>query len=266
MRIFFVDIDGTILDTEKGDGKVSAKTKYAFKQIKANGDLIFICSGRAKCIIADEIKELEPSGYILANGAYIEYQDKLIYSADAEYDALRKLISYCNRHGILYYLEASDKIYTASLETDLHKLFSKGWGEGCYVDEDINEDTKINIAMLALDNGDETKRQALETFLEPYFDYSRHVFFTSYDLNIKGVNKGTAIDVVLDYFNLHQDDAYAFGDGNNDLEMMKTVRHSIAMDNAVKAIKDVSAEITLSVSEDGFYDYLVKKVIIAPLN
>ncbi len=47
----------------------------------------------------------------------------------------------------------------------------------------------------------------------------------------------------------------AFGDGNNDLEMLKTVGLAVAMENASKELKEAADVICGHVSEDGIYTY-----------
>ena len=52
-----------------------------------------------------------------------------------------------------------------------------------------------------------------------------------------------------------KEEAMAFGDGNNDLEMLKAVGHAVAMRNASKELKEVADVICGDVSEDGIYTY-----------
>ena len=53
----------------------------------------------------------------------------------------------------------------------------------------------------------------------------------------KGINKGSGLKKVMNYFNLDQEDVICFGDGENDLSMLEIVEHSYAMDNALKKVK-----------------------------
>ena len=49
------------------------------------------------------------------------------------------------------------------------------------------------------------------------------------------------------------EDAYAIGDGYNDITMMKVVGHSIAMGNAVDELKEVADYVTADILDDGLY-------------
>ena len=51
-----------------------------------------------------------------------------------------------------------------------------------------------------------------------------------------------------------------FGDGLNDLEVMKEVGLSVAMGNALEVIKENAKDIAKSNNEDGIVDFLDKKL------
>lgn len=61
---------------------------------------------------------------------------------------------------------------------------------------------------------------------------------------------------VLDHYHLDQDDTYAFGDGENDLEMIEFCRVGVAMGNACDLLKAKANIICKSVVDDGLKDIL----------
>ena len=63
-------------------------------------------------------------------------------------------------------------------------------------------------------------------------------------------------DVVLDYFNINKEEAMAFGDGGNDISMLKYVGTGVAMGNAKDNVKAIADYITDSVQEDGIVSAL----------
>ena len=67
-----------------------------------------------------------------------------------------------------------------------------------------------------------------------------------------GYSKATGIQFVLDHYNLSKEDAYAFGDSNNDLPMLSYLPNSVAMGNADPAsLFDRVSFVTKKASEDG---------------
>lgn len=74
--------------------------------------------------------------------------------------------------------------------------------------------------------------------------------------------KGAGIEKMLKYYGIDKSQAMAFGDGNNDIEMLKAVGNGIAMANASDDLKAVADEICGDVSEDGIYHYCLEKRLI----
>lgn len=69
-------------------------------------------------------------------------------------------------------------------------------------------------------------------------------------------DKGNALTYLLDYFNLPKNRLIAFGDGHNDVEMIRLAEIGVAMQNAVDPVKAVSNVITKSNKEDGVAHFL----------
>ena len=74
--------------------------------------------------------------------------------------------------------------------------------------------------------------------------------------------KGAGIEKMLKHYGIDKSQAMAFGDGNNDIEMLKAVGNGIAMANASDDLKAVADEICGDVSEDGIYHYCLEKRLI----
>ena len=74
----------------------------------------------------------------------------------------------------------------------------------------------------------------------------------------KDVNKGLAVTEMLKKYDISPDEAMAFGDQWNDLEMLKAVKYGYLMGNAVEELKNIFPEdrITSSNEEDGIYNIL----------
>lgn len=67
---------------------------------------------------------------------------------------------------------------------------------------------------------------------------------------------------MLEYYNLEKEEAIAFGDGNNDIEMLEAVGTAVAMANASDKLKEIATDICGHVSEDGVYHYCVEHQLI----
>jgi hydroxymethylpyrimidine pyrophosphatase-like HAD family hydrolase len=74
-----------------------------------------------------------------------------------------------------------------------------------------------------------------------------------YVLNIlqEEVSKSLAIKKVLDHYDLHPSEAIAFGDGDNDVDMLELVGLGIAMGNGSDGLKEVADFVTKKSGKDG---------------
>ena len=64
-----------------------------------------------------------------------------------------------------------------------------------------------------------------------------------------GKNKG--IDAIINHFGIKLEETMAFGDGGNDIDMLKHAGIGIAMENARDDVKEIADFITTSVDDDG---------------
>lgn len=74
--------------------------------------------------------------------------------------------------------------------------------------------------------------------------------------------KGAAIQRVLGYYHLNSEQAIAFGDGNNDIEMLKAVGTGVAMANSSEHLKEVADEVCGHAAQDGIYYYCLEHGLI----
>lgn len=260
-KAFFFDIDGTLIDCSRGLVDISETNKQAILKLQKE-NLAFIATGRTKCFIVDPIRNFPFSGFVTCNGGYIELNGKCLSKKNMSYDHLKLLTDFCHEHGFDYYLESYDKIYVNDLKSSRVLEFANKWEmrlETMCDDFDLSK-IEVHIAMIRIN--DETEVKMIEDILSEYFDVARHVNQLSFDINIKGVNKGTAIKELADILNIDINDTYAFGDALNDIEMIETVGHGIAMGNGLDILKQKAEYVCEDVIDDGISKTLKKYKII----
>ncbi len=72
------------------------------------------------------------------------------------------------------------------------------------------------------------------------------------------MSKSLAILKTLEFFGIDKSEAIAFGDGENDIDMLEFVGLGIAMGNGNEKLKNVADFITKKSSEDGIH-YALKE-------
>ena len=259
-KLVFCDIDGTILDGSRGMNEFSEKTKYAFEQLKKE-DYVVVASGRCRGLLDQKIIDLQPSGYVLCNGAYAEIEGSPILELYISREAVSKIREITLKYNGFYIMETLDHMYVDSLTSSSFSAFLNGWGkvlEGFRDERD--KDTDYMIAMIGFFDKEMLHKAAKE--LSPYVDIFDHKQFSSCDVNVKGVNKSTGVKKIIEYLGIPLEDTYCFGDGINDLEMLECVGHPVIMANCVDDLKGRGFEQTDDVLEDGFYNYLLANKLI----
>lgn len=263
-NLIFCDIDGTIIDGIRGMYNVSFKTRYAIQQLKKNGDYVIIASGRNKGLLNDEIKSLEPGGYVLCNGAYAEIDGKPIFEKAFSSTAVEKIAEVPVKNHGFYILESVDDVHVHSFQDESFRFFMRNWGldhHGFAENEELRDD--FYIAMIGFLDEDDARKATDE--LNGYVDIARHKSFISYDINVKGINKGTGVRKIIEYLDVPFENTYCFGDSINDLEMLQSVFHPVIVENAHELLKGFGFEMTDDVVDDGFYNYLVSNKLIKAL-
>ncbi len=258
-KIIFFDIDGTLYTSTIG--KITDNVKQAIQQTKEKGHLCFVASGRPYGYIAENIKELNFDGYVLANGANIKYKGKDLENRYLDYQKLKKMVNQLKEQTIEYVLQTSTYCYMSKENKcllDFYKNCNIDFYNFCheYNEEEILHKTvKVEVWVK-----DEKELEYAKNCYED-FAYELHPDNHSMEVYAKDVSKATGILDVLELLDMKTEDSYCFGDGPNDVEMFETVGHAIAMGNAIDIIKEKADEICLSVEEDGVY-YKLKELFI----
>lgn len=248
-KIIFFDVDGTLFTPEIG--YVTDRVKQAIKNIRKQGYLCFIASGRPYGFIADNIKEIGFDGYVLANGSNIKYQERDVMIRPLNTQHVRTLVKQLKERNIEYVLQTPTYCYIDEKNERLLSFYKKcniDFKNFCFeFDEDDILDKVIKIEAWANDSQELTY---ICSHLDA-FSYELHPDQHSMEIYSTTISKATGILDVLDLLNIPVEKSYCFGDGPNDVEMFETVGHPIAMGNAIDVIKQKAQEICPSVIEDG---------------
>ncbi|MFL6561113.1 MAG: HAD hydrolase family protein, partial [Bacillus sp. (in: firmicutes)] len=107
----------------------------------------------------------------------------------------------------------------------------------------------------------ENKNEELYFSNYPKFDFIRwHPY--SVDVLPMGGSKAEGIKKMIERLGFKMEDVYAFGDGLNDLEMLKAVGTGVSMGNGVTEAKELADFVTSDVSEDGIWNGLKELQLI----
>lgn len=257
IKIVFVDIDWTILDHSIKD--FDMESIEALKQAQKNGLKVFISTARpyGSAAYTGLFNLIKPDGVICGNGGVIFVNDELIYQKCFDNNLVKDICKMCDEFNINMELStAKDRFLIHPKDEIVTKFYSS-------IADDINkyksyEGEKITHMSLY---GDESIDSILETHLPKEMVKYRY-FGLGVDIYFSRSSKGEAVNKVLKHLNIKPDEAMAFGDSEDDVEMFKVVKYGIAMGNASQNVKNSAYDITCSVSEHGIKNALIKYKLI----
>ena len=254
-KIVFFDIDGTLLDHDKN---LPPSTKEAIRLLKENGVFVAIATGRAPFMFEALREELDIDSFVSYNGQIVVFENQMIFKNPLNASELRKLdrVSKENDHPLVF---MDDQTMKASVSH--HPMIEEAIGTLKFphpdYDETFFEGRQLYQTLLFCKEQDE--KEYIDQF--PQFEFVRwHP--NSVDVLPKGGSKAEGIKKMIERLGFDLKDVYAFGDGLNDLEMLKVAGTSVAMGNGVPEAKAKADYVTTEVTDDGIWNGLKKLQLI----
>lgn len=256
IKAVFFDIDGTLVPF--GSHSIPDNTRDALRQLRANGIKVFIATGRHPAWI-DNLGDECFDGYVTTNGALCLAADRRteIYRREIDRGDLERLIPFSRSHSEMPFVvvPADGRIFTTGVNanfTQASKLLNIPPVPLRPVEDVL--DVPV-VQMMVFASGNETEASGL------FRDVLRGCDATSWctlfaDIVPHGSDKSIGIDHVIEWFGISLDETMAFGDGDNDIGMLKHVACGVAMGNAADSVKGVADYVTLPVDCDGIGEAL----------
>ncbi len=251
--LVFFDIDGTLLNEKN---QVPASAVAAIRQLRQNGHLAFLNTGRSKAGIHPYILNVQFDGIIAACGTYIEFKGQSLLCQTIDPRILDSLLPLVEANHIDALFEGPEHVYFEQLDQQGNlrhyvRIFSELpgviqlWGQYpvvankmCYL---LRPDSHIEPVL---------------DFLQQHFNVINHHPDPLFEVLQTGYSKATGMQFILEHLGLPQERTFAFGDSLNDIEMLKFAQYGIAMGGSRNRVLLASDHVTSSASEDGIAEAL----------
>ena len=257
IKALFLDVDGTLISFKTHE--VPASTLEALRRAHARGVRLFIATGRAAGDL-EQLEEIPYDGVVALNGADCLMRDGTLVARHpvprADFERAMEL---SDRYGFSLAFELNEGLFINRLspaaeewsrlvahpmpvETDLYALFDMV--ECCqmcfFFDPELEREVMPQLPGLV------TGRWC------PIF----------VDVNVRGVDKATGMAEFAAHFGFAHDETMAFGDGGNDVAMLRAAGVGVAMGNACDEALGAADYVTASVDDDGILKALEKFGVI----
>ena len=241
----FFDIDGTLVSFKSHTVPESARRAIA--RLREQGVKVFIATGRLMKHVAI-VNDIEVDGYITVNGGYcITSAGEVIFESAFPRATVERVIDLSEQYGFDLNVMTHEDMYVSSMGERVQKIASMINIMPTVADVRAIAATQPVVQMCPYISR-ELEQEIMP--LLPDCVGSRWIE-TFMDLNVRGVDKSLGIQQVMSFYGLTMAEAMAFGDGGNDLPMVRDAAVGVAMGNACDELKAVADYITSSVDEDG---------------
>jgi len=248
-KAFVFDVDGTLVDSKKGE--VPPSTIKAIHMLQEKGYPVIIATGRPLfCAPIVQNAGIEPDYFVGNNGTVVcDKNKKIIFEDNIKQSCFESLKQYCEDHKVnvfwKYHFGVCGNIYDEN-GCSVSKAFTN------FTQGDMPKGKLPNAISLVCDN---------EMYLEMKEMYQDQLYFVDggwlvFDVTNLGVSKVDGVKACLDYLHIDFSECMAFGDSENDLDMLKEAGLSICMGNGQDIVKKACDYVCDDVSNDGIYKTL----------
>lgn len=250
-KLIAVDLDGTLL---KSDGKASKNTMAYLDKLKKDGHIITIATGRMLSSALDATEGAYFSNYVICDEGSLIYNTntkEFIHKDIIQKDLINDVCMFYDKYSYL----------TLCTPNNIYKVYNK---ENTFIN-DINKIVSkyedfmhITIGLKNPNNIKEVKNTLCNKIPDLKFLIMQDSFSDNkwFDIFVKGNSKYNSMLKVANIENISKDDIICFGDGLNDIDMIKKSEVGVAMGNALDEVKEVADFITDTNDQDGIITFL----------
>ncbi len=273
IKLIATDLDGTFVDDQK---QLLDENIQAFSECAEKGILIVPATGRTIIGIPEEIKNLSGVRYaITVNGASVvdlktgEIISSCLLSAET---AVRMMeLARDSEDDIMYdaYVEGIGYTRQAFWDNLSHYVPDKGIHDLVrktrkpvpdnieYIRSNCKMVDKVNLFFVT----QEARARMREVLAKEPGILVSSSLPNNLEINAAGADKGGALLRLAELLGICQEETMAFGDGENDISMIRMAGFGVAMENAEESVKAVADYITVTNNEAGVAAVLRKFVL-----
>ena len=255
VKAIFFDIDGTLVSFKTHT--VSSQVLETLHKVRKRGIKLFLATGRHRSAIGAAADRFPFDGYITLNGQYCFAGGQVLRSNPIPPDSAAHISRILEHSGIPAILLEETDTYTVNpgprarlFPEQLNIPLPSVSPVSCLLDRTLYQ------AVVFLTREEEQHMGAPFSDLEVMRWHPDFV-----DIIASGGGKDRGMDAILSYFGIDLADTMAFGDGENDLPMLRHAALGVAMGNADDTVKAQADFVTGTVDEDGIVSALNRFVL-----
>lgn len=245
IKAVFFDIDGTLVSFASHGVPESAR--LAVKRLRKRGIKVFISTGRL-LRHTEVVSDIEVDGYVTVNGSYCVTADgRKIFERSFPRVTLDRVFALEEKYGFQAALMTHDDIYIDRITDRVQSIIDM-----IHITPAVADLKRIAASEPVLQMcpyiGEDLERMIMAELPECVGTRWIDIFM---DINMRGIDKSVGARKVMEFYGLTMDEAMAFGDGGNDIPIVRDAAVGVAMGNACDDLKSVADHVTGDVDHDG---------------
>lgn len=268
-KLIAFDLDGTFLDDEKN---IPQRNMEALQAAAEKGIHIAVATGRIMPGVPEAIRALPFIRYFICiNGAqvYDRVEDKVIYTAEIDEPTAQRVMEYMDTLPVIYDCYQDDCGWMSREMYDRAEEFVTDPGILRLVKGLRRPVPDLKVTLR--ERGRSVQKQQMffkdialrDRQLELLPDIFPELLFTTsvtnnIEINHADAAKGKALKALCSALGFSAEEAMAFGDGSNDIDMLESAGMGVAMANAIPAVLAAADYVTLTNNEAGVADAIEK--------
>lgn len=261
-KIVFFDMDGTVYQTE--NDVIQDSTLAAVGRLRDAGYVVAAATGRPLNQMDSILSQIQFDYYVLINGGYVLDRDfNIISSSPISSEDTQELVQLAsdNDLGLMFHFGDASYIYNNFYPVYELTKYTNSMN-GVFYDPTQSYHKRhdpYNAVLLVKDSS------LVQDFVENHPNLRLDLINVktngfAYDVFNAGNDKSSGVEAILNREGLSWDDAIAFGDSTNDIQMLQKAGLGIAMGSSSDYVKSFADEVTSSVYNNGIFN-AVKKIL-----
>lgn len=253
IKLIVTDLDGTLL-TDKQE--ISPRTVAAMQAAKARGIRVTVATGRMHLAAAYFARQIGADVPVIScNGGLVRglEDDHTIFANCYAKETANEVIAECYRQGWYAQWYVDGRVYAKEFRPEMFAGYRNVTGFKVHEVGDDFERYMDRVIQIVIRDQVEGIAGILDTLCAKFGDRIEQKQNTKYsvDLTPPGIHKAVGLEHLISFLGIRPEEVIAFGDAENDVEMLRCVGTSVATQNALDAVKEIADHVTDDCNHDG---------------
>lgn len=251
IKAVFFDIDGTLKSFKTH--VIPPSTLRALEQLKLKGIKVVVATGRSINSI-EHVRHLDFDGFICFNGGCCVAKDGSVLHRQAIASAdIQRLLDYSQKNSVSFSLMYEKDVSIHDVTPEIAGMYAHLNLPVPPLIERTSADT-LNVLQANIFLGPEDEPKFMREIMPNSVATRWTPLFA--DVNAIGLSKLTGVEIFCKVFGIDIANTMSFGDGGNDIAMIKGTGIGVAMGNANAEVKEIADYVTDDVDNDGIWKAL----------